>query len=105
MAAEIAEAIKAEKVAGRCGARSPLKDNLSKVIAEYNKMTTIKRHRIESSRRALIYNMCLVLSWKSFQLLCVPSLSFVIPVSENAEAQKPTRADGSSTCSLRPVQA
>lgn len=70
MAAEIAEAIKAEKLAGRCGARSPLKDNLNKVIAEYNKLTTVKRHRIESSRRALIYNMCLA---SIFQLFCLPS--------------------------------
>lgn len=57
MAAEIGEAIKAEKAAGRCGAKTPLKDSLGKVIAEYNKLTTIKRHRIESNRRALIYNL------------------------------------------------
>ena len=76
MAAEIAEAIKAEKLAGRCGARSPLKDNLNKVIAEYNKLTTVKRHRIRKLTEGadLQHVSCLYLSTVLSSIL-----SFAIP--------------------------
>jgi len=55
--ADIKQAIALERRNG--GAKLPLKDVLAKVIAQYNRMVTIKRHRIESGRRALIYNLCL----------------------------------------------
>lgn len=37
----------------------PLKDLLSKVVADYNRMVTVKHHRIDGSRRSLVYNMFL----------------------------------------------
>lgn len=36
------------------------KDLLTKVVAEYNKMTSIKKHRIDGQKRALCYNMLLI---------------------------------------------
>lgn len=59
IAADIWEAICAEKRSGRCGAKTPLKDLLSKTVAEYNRMCANKKHRIESQRRSLIYNLSL----------------------------------------------
>ena len=53
--ADIKQAITVERRNG--GAKLPLKDVLAKTIAQYNRMVTIKRHRIESARRALIYNL------------------------------------------------
>ena len=66
MCADINQAIAVERRNG--GGKLPLKDALAKVIAQYNKMVTIKRHRIESGRRALIYNLCPGLM---FSLSCV----------------------------------
>lgn len=37
----------------------PLKDLLNSLVATYNKMTTSKRHRIETGKKNLIYNMWL----------------------------------------------
>ena len=63
--ADIKQAIGVERRSG--AAKLPLKDVLGKVIAQYNRMVTIKRHRIESARRALIYNLFLGLIF-SFSL-------------------------------------
>lgn len=59
MAADIREAIRAEKQSGRAAAKTPLKDLLGKVVAEYNRLCTNKKHRIESQRRSLVYNLFL----------------------------------------------
>ena len=57
---DMSSAVAAERgLARRPGAKTALKDVLSRCIAEYNKMTTLKRHRIDSSKRALIYNLLL----------------------------------------------
>ena len=37
-----------------------LKDLLAKVVSEYNKMVTVKRHRIDGAKRSLCYSMFLV---------------------------------------------
>ena len=37
----------------------PLKDLLTRCCAEYNKLCSSKRHRVDSSRKSLIYNMLL----------------------------------------------
>ena len=37
------------------------KDRLGRMCAEYNKMVTVRSHRIDSSRRAMAYNMFLSL--------------------------------------------
>ena len=42
------------------GASKALKDLLSKCVTEFNKLCTIKRHRIDTSRRSLIYNLTLI---------------------------------------------
>lgn len=56
----MSSAVEAERgIARRTGAKTALKDVLARCIAEYNKMTTLKRHRIDSSKRALIYNLLL----------------------------------------------
>ena len=34
-----------------------LKDHLAKVTADYNRMVTVKKHRIDSQKRSLCYNM------------------------------------------------
>lgn len=34
-----------------------LKDVLGKVVSDYNKLVTVKKHRIDSMKRALCYNM------------------------------------------------
>ena len=42
------------------GSGKALKDLLSKVVAEYNRLVTVKKHRIDGSKRQLCYNMLLV---------------------------------------------
>ena len=54
--ADIKETIAVEKRLNRQG-RGALKDILGTVIAEYNKFCSNKRHRIDSTRRSLIYNL------------------------------------------------
>ena len=59
MAADIREAIEAQRKSGRMGQKTPLKDCLTATVALYTKLCTNKRHRIESNRRSLVYNMFL----------------------------------------------
>ena len=42
------------------GASKALKDLLSKCITEFNKLCTIKKHQIDTARKALIYNLTLI---------------------------------------------
>ena len=57
--ADIASAIDIERRIGRQRA-PPLKDILSKVVSDYNKMCTNKTHRINTQRKGLLYNLLLV---------------------------------------------
>ena len=56
---DIGSAVASERQSMRNGDKAPLKDILTKLVAEYNRMTTSKKHRIDSSRRSLIYNLFL----------------------------------------------
>ena len=40
-----------------------MKDILNGLVAQYNKMTSVKRHRIDTPKRALVYNMLLSQVW------------------------------------------
>lgn len=50
-------AVEIERKIGR--GKTTLRDVLSRVVSDFNKMTTKKAHRIDSSRKALIYNLLL----------------------------------------------
>ena len=43
----------------RMGPAKPLKDMLAKCISAYNAMTTNRRHRIDTGRKTLLYNLLL----------------------------------------------
>ena len=66
--ADIKEAISVERRSSQNGQRMALKDLLAKVVAEYNRLCTVKRHRIDSQRRALIYNLLHVCMFKKYVL-------------------------------------
>lgn len=57
MVGDMAEAISLEKRMGK--SKSTLRDILGKVAASYNSMVTIKRHRIDSNKRSMLYNLLL----------------------------------------------
>ena len=52
-------AVSIEKRLLKPGASKALRDILNLLVAQYNKMTTNKKHRIDTAKRALIYNMFL----------------------------------------------
>ena len=52
-------AIQLEKRLLKPGASKALKDLLNPLVATYNRMTSNKKHRIDTAKRALIYNMFL----------------------------------------------
>ena len=50
----------------KSNASKALKDLLGKVVAEYNRMVTVKKHRIDGPKRALCYNMPLIwIMWQN----------------------------------------
>ena len=49
-------AIQIEKRQGRFG-NKPLKDALAAVIAEYNRMITVRSHRVDTDKKKVIYNL------------------------------------------------
>ena len=55
MFADIQSAIDVEKRLGR--GKATLKDLLNKTCAEYNRMTTVKRHRLDGARKNLLFNL------------------------------------------------
>lgn len=55
----ISEAVVLEKQLAKGGASKALKDLIFKVCASYNALCTIRKHRIDTQRKALIYNLCL----------------------------------------------
>lgn len=60
MVADLGKALELEKKMSTRGAKMPLKDALNRVIADYNKLVTLKRHRVDSARRAMCYNLFLI---------------------------------------------
>ena len=58
MLGEIRSAIFIEKRQAKN--RSTLKDLLGKVVSAYNKEVTVRRHRLDTARKGLLYNLCLV---------------------------------------------
>ena len=58
IAADIGAAIAMERKSSRVGPKTPLKDLLKKCVASYNRMVTVKKHKIDSAKWALIYNLC-----------------------------------------------
>jgi hypothetical protein len=54
--ADISAAIDLERRSST-GRPIPLRDLLNRVIAEYNKMVSVKKHRIDTGRKNLIYNL------------------------------------------------
>ena len=67
------EAVALEKRACQPGTSKALKDVLNRCIAEYNKMCTNRRHRIDSDKKKLILNL----------FLCFNSCGFWFPVIIN----------------------
>lgn len=67
----------------RPGSSKALKDLLGKCISEFNAKITNKKHRIDTHRKNLIYNLMLtsseVLFKKHFQLLFTKTLCVVWP--------------------------
>ena len=58
MLGEIRSAIYVEK--RQTKTRATLKDLLNKVVSSYNKEVTVRRHRLDTGRKSLLYNLCLV---------------------------------------------
>ena len=54
---DIGQAIDLERKMNTGRAKLPLRDALSKVIAEFNKLVTVRRHRVDTARRNLCYNL------------------------------------------------
>ncbi len=57
MYADINAAISVERRLGR--SKATTKDLLARVCAQYNRMTTIKKHRVDGARKSLLYNLLL----------------------------------------------
>ena len=45
---------------GKPGASRALKDLMSKCITDFNKLVTVKAHRIDTRRKSLLYNLKLI---------------------------------------------
>lgn len=56
------QAVDLETRACKPGTSRALRDVLNRCIAEYNKMATNKKHRIDTERRKLIQNLLLALA-------------------------------------------
>ena len=81
MYADVQAAIQLERRMGK--SKAALRDLLNRTCAEYNKLTTVRRHRIDGPRKALLYNMHLGVYFSScvvdpvFQLLSLHSYAFI----------------------------
>ena len=53
--ADVHEAVKIQK--RMSSGRMALKDALAKTVAEYNKLCSNKKHKIDAGRRSLIWNL------------------------------------------------
>ena len=64
----ISQAIAVEKrqAQNQRGSSKALKDLLAKTVGEFNKLCTIKQHRIDTKRKTLLYNLSLALVQYTF---------------------------------------
>lgn len=68
---DLGKAIEFERKMATSRHKVPLKDVLSRVIADFNKMVTVKKHRVDTSRRNLCYNLTLRLNYPTFGVMCI----------------------------------
>ncbi|CAK8998217.1 unnamed protein product [Durusdinium trenchii] len=54
---DLGKAIELERAMSTSRTRIPLKDAMNKVIADFNRLVTLKRHRVDTARRNLAYNL------------------------------------------------
>ena len=73
MYADVQAAIVLERRMGK--SKAALRDLLNRTCAEYNKMTTVKKHRIDGPRKSLLYNLHLGLYFNL--VLCFPVFQLV----------------------------
>lgn len=61
MVADVFQAVEVERkfANSRPGMKATLKDLLARVTADYNRMVSLRRHRIDTPRKSLLYNMLL----------------------------------------------
>lgn len=57
--ADLKQAMDLERRQARAGARLATKDLLNKTVADYNRLCTLKSHRIDQQKKAMCYNMFL----------------------------------------------
>ena len=74
--ADISEAIKIHRRLSP--GKVPLRDAMTKVIAEYNRIVTVRRHRVDSARRSLIYNLLLGQNFDGFELVILSRCIFIL---------------------------
>ena len=58
------QAIEVDRRLAKPGVSRTLKDTLTRVVADYNRLVTLRRHRVEVPKRNLIYNLFHVLKIK-----------------------------------------
>lgn len=54
---DLGKALELERAMSTSRTRIPLKDAMNKVIADFNRLVTLKRHRVDTARRNLAYNL------------------------------------------------
>ena len=74
MFADIQAAIQMEQRITK--SKASMRDLLNKTCASYNKMTSIKKHRIDGARKSLLYNLCLSLFGDQLVLFFIFPLNF-----------------------------
>ena len=84
------------------GGGKALKDLLSKVVSEYNKLVTVKKHRIDTHKRALCYNMRLSHNLMRLTLFLLKKLhlKFVMPTFSDRFCQGSGHPMSSMTSSM-----
>lgn len=71
---------------------------MNRVVADYNRMTTLRRHRVDSQRKNMIFNLQLVL----FELKNIENHIAAWHASlSHCEASVPRTTPNIATCSLR----
>ena len=103
------QAVSLEKrqAAHKPGSSKALKDLLGKSISDYNKLTSNKRHRVDTKRKDLIYNVNLVYE-RIWGLQVVVMYKMAAPIQNlcvaNAKDESTRRTWDYSPCPLRHVQ-
>lgn len=73
---DLGKAIEFERKMSTSRHKVPLKDALSRVIADFNRLVTVKKHRVDTARRNLCYNLILGFNWPNV-LVGIPLLNFL----------------------------